>query len=111
MKSSKKPIQLTPALLKSIIEEEVSKGFGDEEDVEKRAKDTDEVEADEYADSLEHPVDFKKANGIKEAGTLDQHIGYMKALKIEEGRLTKRLSRVREALQKGVNKLIAAKIV
>lgn len=110
MKSSKKPIQLTSALLKSIIEEEV-KGFGDMEDVEKKAKETDEVEADEYADTIEHPVDYKKVNGLKEADTLDQHIDYMKALKIEEGRLTKRLGRVKEALQKGAKKLIVARVV
>jgi hypothetical protein len=113
MKPTKKPaqpIQLTPALLKSIIEEEV-KGFGDMEDVEKRAKDTDETDADEFADSLEEPVDWKKANHIKEADTLDGHVDYMKALKIEESRLTKRLAQVRTSLQKGAKKLVVARIV
>jgi hypothetical protein len=60
-------VKLTPKLLKRIIDEEVAK-FGDMEDVEKRAKDTEETEADEYADALE------------------KHIDYVKALKIEEGR-------------------------
>ena len=110
MKSTKKPIQLTPSLLRSLIEEEV-KGFGDMEDVEKKAKDTEEVDADEYADSLEQPIDHAKANKIKESQTLDEHIDYMKALKIEESRLTKRLSKIREALNKGAKKLVTAKVV
>jgi hypothetical protein len=113
MKPTKKPaqpIQLTPALLKSIIEEEV-KGFGDMEDVEKRAKDTDELDADEQADGVEEPVDWKKANHIKESDTLDGHVDYMKALKIEESRLTHRLAKVRANLQRGAKKLVAAKIV
>ena len=68
---------LTPRLLRKIIEEEVAK-FGDMEDTEKRAKDTDEVEADEFADSLEKQID------------------YVKALKIEETRLTTRLKKIQE---------------
>ena len=89
---TKKPIQLTPELLRSLIEEEV-KGFGDMEDVEDRAKDAEETDADEFAD------------------TLDKHIDYMKALKIEESRLTKRLGKVREALTKGAKKLVIAKVI
>lgn len=108
MKPTKKPVRLTPALLKSIIEEEV-KGFGEMEDVEDVK--TKEVDADEQADTLEHPVDFKKANGIKEADTLDQHTDYMKALKIEEGRTVKRLAKIREALRNGAQKLINARLV
>lgn len=113
MKPSKKtaqPIQLTPALLRSIIEEEV-KGFGDMEDVEKRAKDTEETDADELADSVGDPVDWKKAGHIKEADSIDEHMDYMKALKIEESRLQKRLSQVRTALQDGAKKLVVAKVV
>ncbi len=113
MKPSKKPaqpIKLTPALLKSIIEEEV-KGFGDMEDVEKREKDTEELDADEQADGVERPVDWKKANAIKESDTLDGHVDYMKALKIEEGRLTKRLAQVRQNLERAGKKLVAARIV
>lgn len=81
-----KTVKLTPSLLKSIIEEEVAK-FGDMEDVEKRAKDTEETDADEQADSLE------------------KHINFMKALKIEEARLVKRLTQVREARQRTLKKL------
>ena len=92
MKRNNKPVQLTTSMLKSIIEEEV-KGFGDMEDVEKRAKDTDETDADEFAD------------------TLDKHIDYMKALKIEESRLSRRLTQIREQLNKGAKKLVTAKIV
>ena len=117
---TKKPIQLTPALLKSIIEEEV-KGFGDMEDVTKRAKDTDETDADELADAVTDKVDWKKVNHIKESDTLDEHIDLMKGYKLEEARLTKivvegqraaaRLSKVRDALKRGAQKLISAKIV
>jgi len=94
MKTNKpaQPIKLTPNLLRSLIEEEV-KGFGDMEDVEDRAKDAKETDADEFAD------------------TLDKHIDYMKALKIEESRLTKRLEKVRKALSEGATKLVRAKVV
>lgn len=94
MKTNKsaQPIKLTPSLLRSLIEEEV-KGFGDMEDVEDRAKDTDETDADEFAD------------------TLDKHIDYMKALKIEEGRLAARLLKVRKALSEGAQKLVSARVV
>lgn len=76
-------MKLTSNLLKKIIEEEVAK-FGDMEDTEKRAKDTDEVDADEFADSLEKKID------------------YIKALKIEEGRLRRRLQRISEVRRKTV---------
>lgn len=112
MKSNKKTtIQLTPALLKSIIEEEVGKGFGDMEDVEDRANDTDELDADEQADGVETPVDWSKANHIKESNTLEGHIAYMKALKIEEHRHVSRLAKIREALKRGAQKLLDAKVV
>lgn len=113
MKPTKKQpatVKLTPDLLRSLIEETVD-GFGDMEDVEKRAKDTEELDADEQADGVENPVDWKKANHIKEGETLDEHINYMKALKIEEGRLAKRLSQVRKALNEGAKKLVIAKVV
>lgn len=83
--------KLTPALLRTIIEEEVTKSFGDMEDTEDKAKDTEETDADEYADALE------------------KHIDYVKALKVEEGRLTKRLEKIREAKQR-VLKKIATKV-
>lgn len=85
-----KAVKLTPALLKSIIEEEVGK-FGDMEDVEDKPKETKKTDADEFADSL------------------DKHIDFMKALKIEEQRLTKRLARVQEA-RKRAQKVLISKI-
>lgn len=112
MKPTKKtPVQLTPALLKSIIEEEVGKGFGDMEDTEDRADDTDELDADEQADGVETPVNWAKANHIKESNTLEGHINYMKALKIEEHRHVSRLVKIREALKRGAQKLVDAKVV
>lgn len=83
--------KLTPALLRQIIEEEVSKNFGEMEDTEKAAKDTEETDADEYADALE------------------KHIDYVKALKIEETRTVKRLAKIREAKAR-VLKKIASKV-
>lgn len=88
--TTKNPIKLTPALLKRIIEEEVGK-FGDMEDVEKRAKDTEETDADELA------------------GSLDKHIDFMKALKIEESRLVGRLAKVRKNLQKHAAAVVGPK--
>jgi len=111
MKTNTKAIPLTPKLLRTIIEETASSGFGEMEDTEDRAKDAEETDADEFADSLEQPVDWKKANKLKESDTLDEHISYMKALKIEEHRLNKRLVKVREALAKGAKKLVIAKVV
>lgn len=78
--------KLTSRLLRKIIDEEVAK-FGDMEDVEKKAGATEEVDADEQADSLE------------------KHIDYVKALKIEEGRLTKRLAKVRENKQRALKRI------
>lgn len=105
-----KPIKLTPQLLRRIIEQEV-KGFGAVEDVEDRADDTDEVDADGLADTVENNVDWQKAGGIKESTTLDGHIDYMKALKLEETRLTRRLGMVRSALQKGAKKFVVSRVV
>lgn len=70
-------MKLTKRLLEKIIREEVSK-FGDMESVEDRASDTDEVGADEYASALEKKLDF------------------IKALKIEESRLRRRLVKIAE---------------
>lgn len=80
-------MKLTPKLLKKIIEEEAAK-FGKMEDTEDAAKDATETDADEYADSLE------------------KHIDYVKALKIEEARLTKRLAQIREAQVRTAKKII-----
>ena len=70
-------MKLTSRLLKRIIREEASK-FGDMESTEDRAADTDEVDADGYASALEKKLDF------------------MKALKIEESRLRRRLVKIAE---------------
>jgi hypothetical protein len=83
---NQKPVKLTPAMLRGIIEEEVGK-FGDMEDVEDKSKDTEETEADEFADSL------------------DKHIDFMKALKIEESRLVRRLGKVRETKARAMKSL------
>ena len=82
--------KLTPQLLRKIIEEEAAK-FGEMGDPEKAAKDTEETDADEYADSLE------------------KHIDYVKALKVEESRTVKRLAKIREVKQR-VLKKIATKV-
>ncbi len=68
-------MRLTPKMLKKLILDEAGK-FGkmqDVEDVEAR-----EVDADEFADSLEKKID------------------YVKALKLEESRLRKRLAKIAE---------------
>ena len=110
MKPTKKPIKLTPNLLRSIIEEE-TKGFGAMENVESRADDTDETEADEFADSVERPVDWAKANKVQEAQTLDAHMDYVKGLKMEEARLVRRLLKLREAISKGAKMLVVSRVV
>ena len=79
--------KLTPNLLRRIIEEEVAK-FGDMEDVDKRANDTDELDADEQADALE------------------KHIDYVKALKVEEGRTIKRLVKIRETKKRVLKRIV-----
>lgn len=79
-------VRLTREMLKRIVVEEASK-FGDMSSTKDAAKDTEEVEADEYADSVEKQLDF------------------VKALKIEESRLIKRLEKVRESKSALVAKL------
>jgi len=83
-------MRLTSRLLKRIIEEEVSK-FGAMDDVESRAKDTEETDADELADALEKKID------------------YAKALKVEESRLRRRLAKISETRVR-VLKSIARKV-
>lgn len=70
-------MKLTPRMLKKIIEEEAAK-FGKMTDTEDAADETKETDADELADSVE------------------KHIDFVKALKIEEMRLSKRLKKVQE---------------
>jgi len=62
-------MKLTTTVLKRIIAEELSKFnesklFGDMKDVED--VDADEVDASDYADSLENPIDHYKALGLEE---------------------------------------------
>lgn len=74
--------KLTPRMLRKLVFEEkknMLENFGAEEPVEKAAKDTDEVEADDLADSIEQDIDW------------------MKALKIKESKLRRSLRRVNEA--------------
>ncbi len=69
-------MKLSSKVLRRIIAEEAAKFTRDTP--EEAAKDTDEVDADEYADTLEKKVDM------------------MKALKIEEARLLRRVKKIRE---------------
>ena len=79
--------KLTTTLLKKIIEEEAAR-FGTPEDPEDFAKDVEEFDADELADSVE------------------KHIDFVKALKIEETRVVKRLAKIREAKARTLKKII-----
>ena len=86
-------MKLTTTVLKKIIAEEVAKFqeaklFGDMQDT--KDVDAKEVDADELADSLEN------------------HINHYKALKLEEARLVKRLTKIQEAKNKFA-KVIASK--
>jgi len=77
-------MKLTPAFLKKMILDEASK-LGKMKDVEDvKAK---EVDADEFADSLEKKID------------------YVKALKIEETRLRRRLAHIAETRTRIVRSL------
>jgi len=72
-------MKLTSKLLKQIIEEEVSK-FGEMESTEDHAKDAVELDADELGSDKAHELS----------------IDFMKALKIEESRLRRRLEKITE---------------
>ena len=63
--------QMTPAQLRRFVMREAAKLSGDLEDVEKVK--AEEVEADEYADTLEQDIDMYKAMKIKEARIRRQH--------------------------------------
>jgi Asp-tRNA(Asn)/Glu-tRNA(Gln) amidotransferase C subunit len=76
--------KITGNQLKKFILNELSnlreeKMTGELQDVEKVAKDVEEVEASEYASALEQDIDF------------------MKALKIQEAKLIKKLRKINEA--------------
>ena len=81
-------MKLTSNLLRRIIEEEVAK-FGDMESTDKRAKDTEEVDADEFGSS----------------DVAAKHIDFVKALKIEESRLRRRLAKITETRRRLATKL------
>jgi hypothetical protein len=72
-------MKLTSTLLKKIIEEEVAK-FSDMDSTEDRAKDTIELDADELGSDKSHELS----------------IDFIKALKIEETRLRRRLQKITE---------------
>jgi hypothetical protein len=69
--------KLTSSMLEKIVKEEVSKIHRAKTPAE-AAKHTKETKASDYAGTIEHQVDF------------------LKALKIEESRLVKRLEKIRE---------------
>lgn len=81
-------MKLTNRLLKRIIEEEVAK-FGAMEDTASRAKSADELDADEFGSDK----------------SLEKKIDYIKALKIEEGRLRRRLAKISETKRRLVSKI------
>lgn len=81
----KKP--LTEKGLRKLIQQEAAK-FKGPTDVEDVVKDTDEVDADEFADTLAKPIDM------------------IAALKIEEARLERRLKVVRENKAKYMKKIV-----
>jgi len=72
-------MKLTNNLLKKIIAEEVAK-FGDVESTEDRASGVEEIGADELGSD----------------NALEKKIDYIKALKIEESRLRRRLKKITE---------------
>lgn len=80
-------MKLSAKVLKQLVQEELGR-FGKVKSVKDVAKKTKEVDADEYADTLEKQVD------------------QMKALKIEEGKLKARLRTISERKAK-LAKLIA----
>lgn len=69
-------MKLSSSVLRKIIAEEAAKFTRDTPEA--AAKDTEEVDADEYAD------------------TIEKHVDMMKVLKIEESRLERRLKKIRE---------------
>ena len=88
--------KLSPRLLKKMIVEEAAKLRREVlepggEDVEKVAAKTDEVDADDYAETIEQDIDW------------------MKALKIHERRLMKKLQEVKKA-KKRIGRRLTRKV-
>jgi len=80
-------MKLTSSMLRNLVMEEVAKLKSKELDSD-AAKETD---ADELADSLEN------------------HIDYVKALKIKEARLLQQLRQVRESKQKAYRRILSSR--
>jgi len=75
-------------MLKKIIMQEVAK-FGDMESTEDRASEADELDADEFGSDK----------------SLEKKIDYVKALKIEENRLRRRLNKIVETRRRVISSL------
>ena len=89
MRKSSKSIKLTPRIIRKIIAEEKArlKETLEQEKENPSKVDAEEVDADEYAKSLEKDVD------------------YLKALKISEARIVKTLSMIRGKKRSLIKKL------
>ena len=93
---SRKVKKMTPNMLKRMIVQEAKRLRMEvletgKEDIEKAAADTEEVDAGEYADSIEQDIDW------------------MKALKIHERRLVRKLREVRSAKSR-LSKRLTSKV-
>ena len=93
---SRRVKKMTPAVLKRMIVQETKKLRNEvlemgKDDSKKVADATDEVDADEYADSIEQDIDW------------------MKVLKIHENKLIKKLNEVRKAKRR-IGQRITGKI-
>ena len=89
----KKVVKLDARLLKQLVLEEVKKMQLKEADaletVESRGDDADEVDADDYADTLEKKIDFYKANKVKEQRILRN----LKSLRETQSRLKSEIAK------------------
>lgn len=83
-------MKLSSSVLRRIIAEEAAKFKRDTPEA--AAKDTEEVEADEYADTVPDAKDWSKENKLK----TEAHVDMIMALKVEENRLVRRLKKIRE---------------
>ena len=88
-------MKLTPELLRKIVLQE-------------RARMLKEASQDPVAGGADHPsdVEAEETDAADLAGTLEQNIDYMKALKIHEARLAAKLRRIQEAKSKIRNRIV-----
>ena len=88
-------MKLTPTLLRKIVLEE-------------RARMLREASQDPIAGNAAHPEDIEatETDAADLAGTLEQNIDYMKALKIHEARLAAKLRKIQEAKSKVRNRIV-----